>query len=244
MSLTPYQQLQQVREHYNTIGQHFAETRKKKLWPEILPFLENIRSGMKVLDVGCGSGRLLSELSDKKIKYLGLDFSEVLVKQAKKRFPSRRFWVRDVTDKSGWRQVGQHKVTICLGVLHHIPDRARQHEVLRQMFLHTKPNGLMILSVWNLWQLRFWGQHLKQLPGKISHGNLSYLWVPYAVSDGQKIIKKVDRFTKAFLPGELLRLVKQVGYQVDTFYYASADKTHLPIWQGRNFCLLARKRVK
>lgn len=243
MSLTPYQQIQQVKDHYNTIGQHFAETRKKKLWPEILPFLENVRSGMKVLDVGCGSGRLLSELSGRKLTYLGLDFSEVLITQAKKRFPRRRFWVRDVAQKQGWSRVGQYDVVFCLGVLHHIPDRERQHEVLRQMYLHTKPGGCLVLSVWNLWQWRFLKSHFRQLSKKLLYRNFSYLWVPYSVSDGKRTVKKVNRFTKAFFPGELLRLVKQVGYRIDTFYYASSEKTHLPIWQGRNFCLLARKRA-
>jgi len=244
MPLTPYQQIQQVKDNYNTVGLAFAQTRKKRLWAEILPFLKLVEPGMKVLDVGCGSGRLLSELNRHKINYLGVDFSQVLLEQAKKHFPHRKFLLRDVTKEEGWQRIGQYDALFCLGVLHHLPDRQSQHEVLKQMFLHTKPEGFIMISVWNLWQWRFWKYHLKQIFRKLEYGNLSFVWIPYSVSDGQKVTKRVERFCKAFWPGELIRLVKQVGYQVDTFYYADACKTHLSMFSGRNFCLLARKRVK
>ena len=244
MALTPYQQIQQVRDHYNTIGLDFAETRKKRLWAEILPFLKLIKPGMRVLDVGCGSGRLLSELSKRKIDYLGLDFSEVLLQQAKKSFPKERFLLRDITTEDGWQRVGEYDAIFCLGVLHHIPDRKTQHDVLRQMYLHTKPDGFVVISVWNLWQFRFWKYHLKQVFRKIKSANPSYVWIPYSISDGQQVVKKTWRFCKAFGVGELIQLVKQVGYQIDSFYYASKGKTHLSIFKGENFCLLARKKVE
>ncbi|MGI5828062.1 MAG: class I SAM-dependent methyltransferase [Patescibacteria group bacterium] len=243
MPLTPYQQVQQVRDHYNAIGQHFSETRKKRMWAEILPFTKFVKPGMKVLDVGCGNGRLIPEFSGKKISYLGIDFSETLIEQAKERFPKRRFLLRDITTLQGWSHIGEYDALFCLGVLHHVPDRNRQHTVLQQMYQHTKPGGFVVISVWNLWQTRFWSNHVKQLHKKIDYGNLSYVWVPYSVSNGTKNTKTVNRFCKAYLPGELIGLVKQVGYQVDTFYFASKGETHLSIFNGQNFCLLARKKV-
>ena len=244
MALSSYQQIQQVKDHYNAIGNHFSQTRKKRMWAEILPFLKNIKPGMKVLDVGCGNGRLIPELNHQKISYTGIDFSQKLLDFALQRFPKRRFLLKDITNIDDWYRLGMYDAVFCLGVLHHIPDRKRQHDVLQQMFLHTKPGGFMVISVWNLWQFRFWKYHFEQLKKKLNYGNVSYLWVPYSVSDGQKTVKRINRFCKAFFPGELLALVKQVGYKIDTFYYGSMGRTHLSIFDGQNFCILARKDKK
>lgn len=243
MPLTAYQQIQQVKDHYNIISAHFNQTRSKPLWTEILPFIAKIKSGMKVLDIGCGNGRLLSEITNKKIRYLGLDFSKELIKKAREKYPSRRFFVRDISQESGWVQIGQYDALFCLGVLHHIPDRQRQHFVLRQIYEHTAPGGFLVISVWNMWQWRFLKTHLLQLNKKIEYGNLSYVWIPYSVSDGNKTTRTINRFIKAYFPGELLNLVKQVGYSIDTFYYAAKGQTRLSILNGQNFCLLARKSL-
>ncbi|NMB57065.1 class I SAM-dependent methyltransferase, partial [Candidatus Beckwithbacteria bacterium] len=226
MPLNTYQQIQQLKDHYNTIGQHFAQTRRKKIQAEFVPFIKMIKNGMKVLDVGCGSGRLLAELRGKQIDYLGLDFSQELLKQAKNQYKSRKFLLRDITTEDGWNKVGKYDAVFCLSVLHHIPDRRRQHELLQQMYWHTKPGGFMFMAVWNLWHLRFFKLHLKQISKKLQYGDLSYIWVPYSISDGNKIVKTVDRFCNGFFAGEILGLVKQVGFKVDTFYYASRGKIH------------------
>jgi 2-polyprenyl-3-methyl-5-hydroxy-6-metoxy-1,4-benzoquinol methylase len=243
MPLSAYQQVQQVKDHYNLIGEHFSETRKKRMWAEILPFTKLVKNEMKVLDVGCGNGRLVPEFKGRKVKYLGIDFSQSLIDQAKLRFPSRRFLNRDITSSTDWDRIGEYDAVFCLGVLHHIPDRKRQHEVLQQLYAHTKPGGFVVISVWNLWQLRFLKLHLLQLKKKADYGNFSYLWVPYKVSDGVKNIRTVKRFCKAYLPGELLGLVKQVGYKIDTYYYAINGETHKSIFKGQNFCLLAYRRA-
>ena len=113
MPLSAYQQIQQVKDHYNAIGLHFAETRKKRLWPEILPFIREIKRGMRVLDVGCGSGRLLSELKGKKIFYKGIDFSKTLLNQAKAQYPKRLFLLKDITLPKSWEKMGKYDAIFC-----------------------------------------------------------------------------------------------------------------------------------
>lgn len=241
MPLSPYQQIQQVKDHYDTIGLHFAETRRKKMQEELIPFVKKIKPGMRVLDVGCGSGRLLSELEGKKINYVGIDFSQTLIDQAKTQFPKNRFLLADISKSDSWQKLGKFDAIFCLGVLHHIPDRRRQHVILQRMFQHLNPDGFMFISIWNLWHFRFLKLHIRQWRKKWEYKNLSFIWVPYSVSDGKKIVKRVRRFCKAYLPGELIQLVKQVGFRVDTYYYAAKGKTHLSIFKGDNFCLLAKK---
>jgi len=239
MALTPYQQLQKVKDQYNSIGQHFAETRKKRMWAEVLPFVQKVKPGMRVLDVGCGSGRLIPELAGIKVDYTGIDFSETLIEQAKKRFPKREFLLGDITNPADWRKIGKYDAIFCLGVLHHIPDRKRQHDLIQQMYSHTAKGGFLLVSIWNLWSIRWWKLHLKQLLKKIEYGDLSYLWIPYKVSDGKTVVKQVMRFCKAYFAGELIRLIKQVGYKVKIFHYAKRGDEKLSIFDGENFIVYA-----
>lgn len=241
MSTSDFAKIKKVKDDYEDIGMAFSETRKKRMWAEIYPFTKMVKSGMRVLDVGCGNGRLIPEFKGKKIDYIGTDFSEVLISQAKERFPSRKFLVRDITREKDWERLGKFDAIFCIGVLHHIPDRERQHLVLRKMFEVLKPGGFIVVSVWNLWQFRFLKNHLLQIGQKIQNGNLSYIWMPFSVSDGTKIIKKVDRFCKAYFSGELLYLIKQAGFTIDKYYYATGTDNHLSMFKGRNFVVLARK---
>src|SRR3989339_479457 len=71
-----------VRKNYDDIADHYSETRKKHLWPELLKLTEKIKDGDRVLDVGCGSGRLLNAFRKKKIIYLGVDASKKLIHNA------------------------------------------------------------------------------------------------------------------------------------------------------------------
>ena len=72
-----------TKETYELIGSEFSDTRES-VWPEMERLVKKyIQRGDKVLDVGCGNGRLLKVLEG--VEYLGVDGSEVLIKEAKKK---------------------------------------------------------------------------------------------------------------------------------------------------------------
>ena len=73
-----------VKSSYEEIADQFNQTRKKYLWPELIKLTKEIKTGDKILDVGCGNGRLLEAFGDKKISYLGVDNSEKLINLAEK----------------------------------------------------------------------------------------------------------------------------------------------------------------
>jgi len=58
---------------------------------------------MKLLDVGCGNGRLLASLSTKlgSFEYLGVDASLGMIEEAKKLHPEHTFTVCDMRKLSG-----------------------------------------------------------------------------------------------------------------------------------------------
>ncbi len=56
------------------------------------------KAGEKILDLGCGTGDLAKELSDSQVNVVGVDNSTNMVMQAKRKYPSIKFLVRDATD--------------------------------------------------------------------------------------------------------------------------------------------------
>ena len=77
--------LKKTKEDYDKIAEEFSRTRERP-WPEIKFLIDKyIIAGERILDLGCGNGRLLEFFKDKKVDYIGTDFSEKLIEIAKKR---------------------------------------------------------------------------------------------------------------------------------------------------------------
>jgi trans-aconitate 2-methyltransferase len=56
------------------------------------------KAGERVLDLGCGTGALTAEIAARGAEVLGVDRSEEMVAQARKRFPALRFEVLDARE--------------------------------------------------------------------------------------------------------------------------------------------------
>jgi SAM-dependent methyltransferase len=80
-----------------------------------------IRSGQRVLDIGCGPADILSRLPAD-IDYYGFDLEQRYIEGARLRYGNRgSFFVRAVTPEA-IDDLGTFDVVISLGVLHHLTD--------------------------------------------------------------------------------------------------------------------------
>src|SRR5437899_9961314 len=83
------------------------------------------KAGERILDLGCGTGALTAEIAARGAEVLGVDRSEEMIAQARKKFPALRFEVMDArelrfnTDKVG--EAGFDAV-FSNAVLHWIPE--------------------------------------------------------------------------------------------------------------------------
>ncbi|OIO45998.1 hypothetical protein COX24_03520 [bacterium (Candidatus Gribaldobacteria) CG23_combo_of_CG06-09_8_20_14_all_37_87_8] len=139
--------LKQTRETYNTIAYNFSNTRNQ-IWQDLLPLLDYSRKGDKVLDLGCGNGRLFAALKGKQVEYTGCDNSKELIKIAKQKYPELNFKLTDglvlpFKDKT-------FDLIYCIAVLHHIPSKALRISFLKEAKRVLHPNGLLIATVWKL----------------------------------------------------------------------------------------------
>jgi len=71
-------------------------------------FLKYIKSGDSLLDYGCGLGDLSrwADAMQKKVDYLGVDIQKSMIKNAKKKYPDRKFKVvdsiHDIKENHDW----------------------------------------------------------------------------------------------------------------------------------------------
>ena len=144
------QLLKKTKEGYNQIAEEFSTTREE-LWEEMsFLFDDYVIPGDKILDLGCGNGRFFKLLKDKDVNYIGVDFSEKLIEIAKKKYPKVKFQVADALDLPFPNNYFDKIYSIA--TLHHIPSKQFRLQLLKETRRILKPNGLLILTVWDLWQ--------------------------------------------------------------------------------------------
>lgn len=61
-------------------------------------FLNLLKEGSKILDLGCGEGDKTNYIAGKGFKVIGVDLSKTAIKSAKKNFKNVTFLIRDITN--------------------------------------------------------------------------------------------------------------------------------------------------
>ncbi len=198
--------LKKTTEDYNLIAKDFSRTRRF-IWQDIKPLADFTLPGERILDVGCGNGRLMQIFQDIDIDYTGVDASEELIKEAKQHYPNAKFQVSDALKLS--LPANYFDKVYSVAVLHHIPSREFRFQFLREARRVLKPDGLLILTVWNLWNWRGFGLVLKYFFLKIigkSKLDLKDVFVPWG--------KECQRYIHIFTRGELEDTVKEAGFKI------------------------------
>lgn len=98
--------------------------------------------GAKILDIGCGTGELLSYLSPD-IQYVGFDLSQDYIEAARARNGSRgRFECCDVADFDA-SEGGGVDLVLAIGVLHHL-DNDQARRLFKTAWDKLRPGGRFI----------------------------------------------------------------------------------------------------
>lgn len=237
--------INKTKSDYNTIAEHFSQTRYKA-WPEFYEFSQYIKDGDKVLDLGCGNGRLLRFIANKKIDYVGLDISEKLIKSAHLRqgfgeqascLAKYKFVVGNITDLPF--QDSSFDAVLAIASLYHIPSKESRQKSFQEVARVLKPGGVFVMTYWNMWEMSRIKLVFKNIFRKIiGQSKLDFFdaMKPWRDSQGKVM---TQRYCHAFTLREAERLCKKAGLKVEKKYYSRQGK-NAHFWNGFNGIVIAK----
>lgn len=212
-----------VKNNYEESAEHFSETRKKRIWPELETLAKLVPEKSSILDLGCGNGRLLNAFKQK-INYFGIDQSEALIKLAKEMHQDSSFFVGDMLNlneinfkKQGLPQ--KFDFIFSIAVLQHIPSKNKRTEALKNLKNYMKADTKLIFSNWNMWKIKkykklIWKTYLLKILGKntLDFGDIIFDWK----DKSGKITSQ--RYYHAFRTKELKEIFRKAGFKIEKQY--------------------------
>src|SRR5258706_3592254 len=119
------------------------------IWPcEKLVFDRYIRPGIALLDVGVGGGRTTGYLSATVSRYVGIDYSEEMIRVCKSRFPHLEFRCADAADLSGFSDSSFDAVVMAYNGIDALSPEGRSG-FLQECFRVLRRGGVFIFSAHN-----------------------------------------------------------------------------------------------
>jgi SAM-dependent methyltransferase len=226
---------------YDAIAPAFAASRRDMHWPELDAMVASIEPHSRVLDAGCGMGRLYNQLKAKEVSYLGVDVSAEQIRVAKQEQPDGQFVQGTMTDLPAGK--GSQDAVFMVASLHHLLTPADRLSSLQEAYRVLVPGGKLFITVMGLWQPKFWRLFFSKQEGLASMQaderkliRFADVFLPWQ----WRTEKTVYRYYHAFRIGELRRLCEQAGFTVQTSEYVRDGKRVRP-WQAKNLVVIAQK---
>ena len=223
------------REFYDHFGESFSATRQR-LQPGVKKILGTIQADVSVLDLGCGNGNFLRELSRRghKANLLGVDFSLPLLRDAESQPEefSARFLEIDITKLSVISNQSlipdNWSLITAFAMLHHIPSTEMRLDILRTVRKLLKADGRLILSNWQFLnseklksRIQAWDK-VGIVDSDLDAGDYLLDWR----SGGEGL-----RYAHHFTVQELLALAEQAKMRVIDSFSSDGDGGNLGLYQ-------------
>jgi len=164
-----------TKQTWNVLADSWTNLRVRP-YDEVLEFSKTVERGL-VLDVGCGNSRNLVPFIWKKMKCIGLDFSQGMIKQSKLFLKRRNLKANLIVGDIENLPIKSESIEniMCLATLHHVPTRESRIISLSEIKRIGKENCKILISVWKRHQERF----LWKLFVSFLKGHYSDVWVKW-----------------------------------------------------------------
>ncbi|MBU1446034.1 class I SAM-dependent methyltransferase [Patescibacteria group bacterium] len=226
--------LEKTRKDYQSITSDFSNTRNW-LWPEFEFFKKYIKEDGHLIDFGCGNGRFFEFVKDmKNLKYTGIDNNPKFIKIAQKNYTSTNFLVGDFTDIP---RVSKADNVFAIASFHHIPSLELRKKSIQSLKAILKKDGILILTVWNLFQRRYRKYIIKSLFNyfiQLGKYDWNDTFIPWSNSG-------VNRYYHAFTPNELKNIFEKSGFEIIEMFYTKKGKKS-NFLDSHNICMICKKK--
>jgi ubiquinone/menaquinone biosynthesis C-methylase UbiE len=224
--------LEKTIQDYDAIADDF-DKKRDYIPPDFAVLQDYIDSGDKILDLGCGNGRLKEIIGDK-ADYHGTDVSGTLIRIAKNKYLDGKFFVSKPLSLP-FENNFFDKV-FCLAVFHHIPSQVIRKEFLKEVRRVLKSKGQIILTVWDLnddkkTKKLLFKNILLRLVGK-SKLDFKDVFYPWKDSMGKVVI---SRYIHVFSEKELEKIIENAGFIIKEKGILERSK------KGKNIFIIAQK---
>lgn len=220
-----------VKDTYDAIAPFFSKNRTS-IWPPTASFIDTF-SPCRLLDLGCGTGRVILYALKKGCSVTGVDISPAQLDMTERNIEDAgidgefRLVEADMEDLPMEDMIFENCTMIAS--LHHLPTREARIESLREACRVLKSGGSIQISVWTWDQERFRERHRERIEGRRERDDTDGpepgdLFVPW--KDG----RKKNRFYHLYGPGELEDEVSKTDLVLQRSYF-----------DGRNHWLEAEK---
>jgi len=198
-----------IKQVYDQVAEHFNLTRKKALPPQLIEFKQYLANGQQILDLGCGSGRIIRILKDFELDCIFTDISEKQLNYARKedlgKIKSAEFIVQDMMDSSF--PENSFNIIFCIATFHHLKTRKDRVKFLKNVYSWLKPNGYLLMTNWNLMQ-----KHYLKYIFNFKKYSWNDFMIPYKDNNG-KIL--ANRYYHSFTYNELKKLLLKTGFKIE-----------------------------
>ncbi len=225
--------IEQNKQVYDKIALPFAQTRKF-VWADLKPLAKYTKDGYKVLDLGCGSGRLYQLFQDLSIKYIGVDQSKKQLQNAEKKYPAAKLIISEMRNLPF--ADNEFNVIYCIATFHHLPSKESRLEALAEMKRVLKLGGRVIFTNWNLFS-KSAAKTVEKGKWKIKRGSEADFFVPWMSSDGKVL---GDRYYYGYRPRELKELFQSAGFFMEEHYYSRKGEKS-SVEKGHNIVSVVKK---
>jgi 2-polyprenyl-3-methyl-5-hydroxy-6-metoxy-1,4-benzoquinol methylase len=131
-------------------GQSVLSSLESHILPLVPGLVDRLTQGIAVLDVGCGSGRIVNRLAElfPKSEFTGLDLSSEAIQAARKealhrKLPNTQFYIRDLSDFDVTTESEAYDFITTFDAVH---DQAKPLNVLKGIYRALKPNGVYLMQ--------------------------------------------------------------------------------------------------